>query len=157
MSKRRLSWSLSTGRQLAGLCLILGLAGATLGCVRPTTRVPNYIKEPMPVRRVPYSVTRKAIERGALNRGWQLEKHGARHVVATYHKGRLMAALDIYSTPDTYTIRYRDSRGFHYNPQRGSIHSRFGIWVRNLRASIRSELDQLRPRRAPAAPRYRRR
>ena len=126
--------------------LVLGL-GAVTGCGGPRSKMPNYVDVPLPMAHMPLNQTGAAISRACRLRGWRVEATRRGSLVATYRKRHLMASVRIMWTPNSYTILYRDSVGFGYQPARNAIHPRFVLWVRNLRRTIGKELARVgRPR-----------
>jgi hypothetical protein len=109
--------------------------------------MPAFINNPVPASVTSAHEIGAAIRRACIRRGWQMEPSGRGSGVATYHKGRLMAALNLSWTARDYSMSYRNSRGFGYQPKRNAIHPRFVHWFRRLRHTINKELQRTGARR----------
>ena len=134
-------------RRRGGVALALLGVGTGLfsvvACGGPQSKMPSYYHQPAHAKNVAADDIGRTIARACARRGWQFQKNGRRQAVASYNKGRLMAAVDIAWTASEYTMTYSDSRGFRYNHVRNSIHPRFVHWFKRLRYTINVELQRL--------------
>jgi hypothetical protein len=80
----------------------------------------------------------KAVQRAGATLGWEMKRAEPGHLVGTLHLRSHVAVVDVNFSTTTYSIRYKDSRGLHYDGE--SIHPNYNGWVRRLDESIRAQL-----------------
>lgn len=89
---------------------------------------------------------RQAIMNAASNKQWSISGQGEGKMTAILNvRGKHTVLVDIFYTPTTYSIIYRDSSNMKYTVQDGvpMIHPFYNRWVNDLRDSIRLELNKL--------------
>lgn len=84
---------------------------------------------------------RDGIANAARQRGWTVEPGKGNELIASILvRNRHYAEVSITYTPETYSIKYRDSRELNYNEARNTIHRNYNNWVINLSNTIKSNL-----------------
>lgn len=71
-------------------------------------------------------------------RGWVMRVKKPGHIVARLSPRTHMVEVDIYYTPNSYSIVYKDSTEMNY--KKGKIHASYNKWVANLDRDIRGAL-----------------
>jgi len=89
-------------------------------------------------------VTTAILEAGAYH-GWKMTVEKPGHIVATLEHKNLMAQLDIRYTTGKFSIIRKDSRNFHFEPGKKTIHKRFNRWIRILEKEIPRFISGWRP------------
>ena len=83
----------------------------------------------------------KAIVRAGTGLGWQMTPDRPGHVAGRLALRNHVAVVDVDYTPQTYSIKYRDSTNLDYNGT--SIHRNYNGWIQNLDKAIRAQLAAL--------------
>lgn len=84
----------------------------------------------------------RAIAKAGSRRGWTTKSVSPGLVTSTYSRGRRTAVVDIAFDTKSFSITYKDSRGYRYNGER--IHGKYNARVKKLAASIRKEMRRIR-------------
>ena len=83
----------------------------------------------------------KAIVRAGAGLGWQMNPDRPGHITGRLALRNHVAVVDIDYTPQTYSIKHRESTNLDY---RGTtIHRNYNGWIQNLDKAIRAQLTVL--------------
>ena len=121
---------LKTGLFLAITMLVFG------GC----RTAPIYNVSHKAVVPVSYSKMQRAILHAGNSLGWQMSR-----IRKGLIRGKLIlrshvATVNIYYSGSRYSIKYVKSANLKYNPEKGTIHSNYNGWIRNLESAINARL-----------------
>lgn len=123
-----------------GPVLLTVFAMVLLQC--STSRIYTVIDEPIPRGGgLTLNEVTEAIKLAGLRHHWYMAVKQPGHIVATIHVRKHMAKVDIYYTPERFSIMYKDSRNLDYSPRRQRIHNGYGRWVKNLTLDILISLE----------------
>ncbi len=78
----------------------------------------------------------KAILAGAIEKGWSTKQISPNIIQLTLHLRQHMVVVNVTYSETEYAIGYKDSTNMNYNPEKNTIHSKYGTWVENLRRAI---------------------
>jgi hypothetical protein len=122
--------------------VILGAAISAAGCGANLAPILNINHAPVagtPPGADATAYVHEAIVRGVQSRGWVVAQDAPGVVVATIHKDKYFATVDIPYTAADYSIIHRESApDFKFDGQR--IHKHYNHWVDRLKASIDAAL-----------------
>jgi hypothetical protein len=138
-------------RRVKALSLAL-LAGGLLmlaGCVPQSFRniqdvgVQRYDSKPVTMTDMEH-----AIRLAAIQEEWQkadLAEPGHMVVTKVDEDGQRSMSVDVFFTTTQFSIKYKDSRGYHYNPAANRIDHHYLSMTDDLRDRIRDAVQQITP------------
>lgn len=87
-----------------------------------------------------------AIKRAGGGLGWQIrraDQDEMGHLVGRLPIRSHVAVVDIRHDTETFSIAYRDSTNLRHDAEKGTIHSNYNDWIRNLQNAIVRETSML--------------
>ena len=89
-------------------------------------------------------VTKAIIAAGTVpHPSWNMQIIKPGHIVGRLNVRSHMAAVDIFYTPKSYSIQYKESSNLKYDAGDGTIHSNYNGWVQRLDSAIKGKLAEL--------------
>lgn len=126
------------------LLKISGLVGVLLfvlvGCSVPIYNVQNNAITTSKSNNAIYN----AIDKGAKNAYWRIEKIGQNEVFAHFKIRNHKATVKITYDDTKYSINYHDGINLTFDPVKGTIHENYNKWVQSLEKSINIEVEKLK-------------
>jgi len=87
----------------------------------------------------------RAIIRAGAERGWVMQRVAPGHLEASVDvRGKHTAVVDIFFSPDDFSIAYKDSRNLKYDAADDTIHRNYNSWVSLLEQEIQREVQVAR-------------
>lgn len=86
-----------------------------------------------------------AVVAGCVVKGWVPQVQAPDRVHAVLTRPDYRAEIDITYTTSTISIRYADSQGLDWNPDKRLIHRNFNRWLILLQTAINTEAVRSRP------------
>ncbi|MBS0395787.1 MAG: hypothetical protein JSR54_14290 [Proteobacteria bacterium] len=81
-----------------------------------------------------------AVMAGCVTKGWVPTAQGPGHVHAVLTRPDYRAEIDVTFTTTTLSIKYADSQGLDWNPDKRLIHRNFNRWLTLLQQAINVEM-----------------
>ena len=122
-------------KQLLVLFIGLFMFASVAYAADPVQNVSSHLPRSKPITEV-----EDAIIAATKERGWQTRIVAPGHIEATIYVRAHMAKVTITYAGESYEINYLDSNNLKYNPAKGTIHSNYNKWIRNLDSSIYKKL-----------------
>ena len=136
------------GKNLLSLILLAAL-GLVAGCVPNTMRniqdvgVQRYDSKPLTMTDMEH-----AIRLAAIQENWQkadLVEPGHMAITKLDEDGKRSMTVDVYFTTSQFSIKYKDSHGYHYDAMRQRIDHHYLSMTDDLRDRIRDTLQEITP------------
>jgi hypothetical protein len=124
---------------LLALILVLPLAACKKGYVSNFLDLPVVAGSGSPAR----DKVKGVILSACIGRGWVAREVSPGLISATLTARSHTAQIEIPYTATKFSIIYKNSVNFSYDPQKQTIHNRYNRWVNNLRQDIQAGLARL--------------
>jgi hypothetical protein len=131
------------------LVLLIGSLLTTVGCISNSFRniqdvaVQRYDSKPLTMTDMEH-----AIRLAAIQEEWQkadLAEPGHMVITKADDDSQRSMTVDVLFTTSQFSIKYKDSRGYHYDPASGRIDHHYLSMTDDLRGRIRDAVQQITP------------